>query len=170
MRTFFVFLSIFLLVISCKSQPPVEKPEKPAKAVPTIKVKEPVFEVVSIAIIKAELINTQFEAIVKIENQNDFALDLKSLTYELYGNGAFWASGKGLDILHIPAGESCQTKFYFTMNFINMSRKLLDDIIDLRQVNYRFAGTVEVAPDMQKLSSFYMKFEESGFSIVKEKA
>jgi hypothetical protein len=88
----------------------------------------------------------------------------------LYGNGKLWADGKSKDVLNVPAQSSCQTEFRFSMNFINMSRPLLDDIIAKRQVSYRFAGNVEVEPDIPNIESFNMNFERSGLSGVKAKA
>ena len=127
----------------------------------------PKFEIISIAIIQSDLVNTEFEAVLKIGNPNYFALDLSSLRYELYGDGTFWASGIENDVLHIPAQDSLETEFRFTMNFIDMSRKLLDDVIAMRQVRYRFSGNVEAVPDICGVSPFNIRFEQSGLSNVK---
>jgi len=165
MRKFLFFLAIPLLLTVCKSKPAVLEIVNE----PEIEILEPEFNVVSIVILQADLINTQFEAVVRIDNPNKFAVDLSSLNYELYGNGKFWANGKEQDILHIPALSSCETEFRFSMNFINMNRKLLDDVIALRQVRYRFAGDVEVEPDISKLPAFHMNFERTGLSEVRPK-
>jgi hypothetical protein len=54
------------------------------------------------------------------------------------------------------------------MNFINMKRKLLDDIIALRQVRYRVAGSVKMETGIESLPVFNMKFDLSGNSPVKK--
>jgi len=160
MRKLSVFLSItILLFAACKSPP----------AVVDSRVKNPEFDIITIAVIQADLVNTLFEAVVKIDNPNNFAVELASINYKLYGNGKFWATGKALDILYIPANSSCETEFHFSMNFINMNRKLLDDVITMRMVNYRFEGDVEVEPVASGVSAFQMSFERSGLSEVKEK-
>jgi len=166
MRKYLFIIVIFSLLAGCKSQKPVE-PELVEFEI--IKVINPKFNIISISVIQADLINTQFEALIKIENPNRFAVNLSSLGYELYGDGKLWADGKGKNVLHVPAQSSCQTEFRFSMNFINMSRPLLDDIIAKRQVRYRFAGNVEVEPVIPNTGSFYMNFEQSGYSGVKEK-
>jgi len=155
-----IFLLLFaILFITCKSQPVlVELP---------VEVIEPKFEVISIYIIQADLVVTEFEAVIKIDNPNNFAVTLSSIKYELYGNDHFWADGVANDILNIPAKSTEKTKFRFTMNFINTSRKLLDDVIAMRQVNYRFKGHAEVKPDIQNIHAFNVKFDCSGFSEVK---
>jgi len=174
MRRFLFFLlpivTIFLLS-ACKTQPPAP-PEivEEEPVIEVIEVIEPQFNIVSIAIIQADLVNTQFEAVIRIDNPNQFAVDLSSLSYQLYGNGKFWADGKGDDVLHVPALSSCETEFQFTMNFINMSRSLLDDVIAMREVRYRFSGDVEVDAVVPRVPSFQMTFERSGLSEVKQKA
>lgn len=166
MRNFLLFSLIMALLIACRSKPPAE-PEVQPEIQPEIIVLQPTFNIVSISIIKAELINTEFEAAIRIDNPNDFPLNLSSLTYELYGNGAFWASGKGEDILHIPANSSSETHFRFIKNFMGMNRRLLDDIIALRDVAYRFAGTVIVEAGIPNVPPFYVNYEISGFSEVR---
>jgi len=167
MRKFLSFLLLITLLCACKSKPQiaVEEPEPE----PVI-VLEPVFEIASIYIIQADLVNTQFETVLKVTNPNEFALILSSLKYQLYGNGLFWAEGRGNDILQIPAKSSSETKFRFTMNFINMNRRLLDDVIAMRQVRYRFRGETEIQPDVPSLRPFLMNFDCSGLSDVKQRA
>jgi len=137
---------------------------------PEIEVIEPSFEVVSIYIIQADIVVTEFEAVIKIDNPNDFDVELSSIAYELYGNNAFWAGGTVKDIFVVPAQSSGETKFRFTMNFINMNRRLLDDVIAMRQVNYRFRGKAQVKPDIPKVDIFHVDFDCSGFSEVKRRA
>jgi len=164
MRKLLFFLLILTLLSACKTRPQELNP------VETEPVLEPVFELVSIIIIQADLINTQFEAVLKVTNPNRFALSLSSLKYQLYGNNLFWAEGRGSSILHVPANSERETTFRFTMNFIDMNRRLLDDIIAMRQVNYRFKGEAEIKPEVPHTPSFTMNFDIFGLSNVKPKA
>jgi len=166
MRKFLSFLLLITLLCACKSQPQIAVGEPE----PVIEVLEPVFEITSIHIIQADLVNTQFETVLKVTNPNEFTLSLSSLKYRLYGNGLLWADGSGNDILHIPAKSSSETKFRFSMNFINMNRRLLDDVIAMRQVSYRFRGEAEVQPDVPRLPPFVMNFDCAGLSDVKQRA
>ena len=52
------------------------------------------------------------------------------------------------------------------MNFINMRRDLLDQVIQLRQVQYRFKGKAEVSTGIEYLPSFVMTFDRQGLSGV----
>jgi len=157
------FLLFALLFITCKSQPKIIE-ELP------INVIEPEFKVSSIYIIQADIVVTEFEAVIKIDNPNSFASVLSSIKYDLYGNNFHWAEGIVNDILHIPAKSSCETKFRFQMNFINTNRKLLDDVIAMRQIKYRFKGQADVKFDIPKVPAYIVNFDCSGLSDVKKKA
>jgi len=161
MRLLFLIPVIFLAACTSPPQAPIN---------PVVEVQEPEFEIISIAIIRGELINTQFEAVLKIDNPNIFPVELSSLKYELYGNGLFWADGLENDILNIPAQSSKEAKFRFSMNFINMNRRILDDVIAMRQVQYRFRGNAQVRAALPRLSPFTMNYDISGLSEVKPTA
>ena len=167
MRRYLFFVLIIPFLTVCKSPP---QAAQPVIEIPKIEVKQPDFKIISIAIIQADLINTEFEAVLMIDNPNDFPVELSSIQYELHGNGMFWADGKENNILIIPAKSSSETNFYFSMNFINMNRKILDDVIKLRNVQYRFKGGVEVKAAISHVPPFPMIFDCSGYSEVKQKA
>jgi LEA14-like dessication related protein len=156
-----LFLTVFLFT-ACKTKPETID-------VPEIEIAEPVFEVVSIIILQADLVVTEFETVLKIINPNEFAVELSSLTYELFGNGSLWVTGAASDILHIPAFSSAETRFKFNMNFINMSRRLLDDVIAMRPVNYRLRGEAEVHPVIPRIQAFRMNYDQSGVSEVRRR-
>jgi LEA14-like dessication related protein len=130
------------------------------------RIMEPQFTITSIAIMQAELINTRFRVCLRIDNPNIFPVSLSSMGYELYGEGRFWADGREKEILVIPAQGSSETNLFLIMNFINMKRQLLDDIIAMRLVRYRFTGNVEVGTGVSWLPSFNMGFDRSGNSVV----
>jgi len=181
----FIFILIVFLFAACKSQPQPEpvvrqvvpepvvvRPVEPQPVVPepVIEVIEPLFEIISIAIIQGELVNTLFESVLKIDNPNEFAVELSALKYELHGNGLFWADGIENDILHVPAKSSLETKFRFSMNFIDMNRRLLDDIIAMRQVRYNFKGNALVQAVIPRVPPFSMDFDCAGMSEVRPRA
>jgi LEA14-like dessication related protein len=130
------------------------------------RIREPVFSIASIAVSQAELINTRFRVSLRIDNPNLFPVTLSAFKYELYGDGLYWAGGQEKNLLLIPGMGSAETKLFLSMNFINMRRHLLDEIIALRNVKYRFTGDVEVCIDIPWLPCFKMKFDHSGYSEV----
>ncbi|MCL2720853.1 MAG: LEA type 2 family protein [Treponema sp.] len=160
MRKLIFYIIIIFIFISCASQPQTAQ---------RLDVKEPSFEVVSIFILQADIVVTEFEAVIRIENPNDFAMELSSITYELYGNNLFWAGNTVNNIVQIPANSSRETRFTFSMNFINMNRQLLDDVIAMRQVNYRFRGKAQVRPSIPNVPFFPVDFDCRGLSEVRRR-
>ena len=135
---------------------------------PEVEIIEPVFEIISIVILQGDIVVTEFEAVLKITNPNEFAVELKSLTYKLFGNGPLWAQGGSEIFMQIPPHSSRETNFRFSMNFIDMRRSLLDDVIAMRNVNYRFIGHAQIQPILSGVSSFIANFDCSGHSEVKQ--
>jgi len=167
MRKYINVILIAVILMSASLQACKSKP--PAAAAAPIEILEPSFEVTSIYILQADLVVTEFEAVIKIDNPNEFAMELSSIVYELYGNNRFWAGGKTNNIFQIPASASGETRFTFSMNFIDMSRPLLDDVIAMRRVNYRFKGQAQVQPNIPNSSAFGADFDCSGYSEVKKR-
>jgi LEA14-like dessication related protein len=130
------------------------------------RIREPEFEIVSIAILQAELINTRFKVKLKIRNPNSFPLTLSSFQYELYGAGRFWADGSKKNIYSIPGNGEAEEDLFLVMNFIEMRRDLLDQVIEMRQVRYRFAGEAKMDTGIEYLPSFTSRFDISGDSEV----
>jgi len=131
--------------------------------------REPRFNITSIAILKAELINTRFRVGMRIDNPNPFPLELSGFIYELYGNGRLWADGTERKALVVDSNSSLQSDLFLIMNFINMERSLLNQIINLVDVNYRFTGKTQVSTGIDYLPKFNTGFDLSGYSKVLEK-
>jgi LEA14-like dessication related protein len=160
MRKYLVLLAVFFLLTACKSSP------GSSAALNIKQVEEPQFAITSITILQADLINTRLKLSLKIDNPNIIPITLSSLHYELYGNDRFWTSGVKKDLPVIPAQSSSEVSFEFEMNFSNMRRQLLDDIIALRQVHYRIVGYVDVETGISRLPDFRINFDYSGDSEV----
>ena len=129
-------------------------------------IREPVFTITAIAILKAELVNTRFRVGLKIENPNHFPVDLSAFSYTLYGNGLFWADGTEKDIITVAEKSTLTGNLFLVMNFIDMPRGLLDQIARLEDVNYRFTGEAEIVTGVEYLPKFKSGFDISGYSVV----
>ena len=132
-------------------------------------VQPPRFNVTEIAIIKAELVNTRFRVGLKIDNPNPFPIELSAFSFNLYGNGMLWADGAEKNIIRVRENSSLEGNLMLLMNFINMNRALLDQIISLEDVNYRFAGDVQISTGIDFLPKFNDGFDVSGYSKVLER-
>ena len=129
-------------------------------------VRAPEFTITSIAILKAELVNTGFRLGLRIVNPNPYSVNLSALSYVLYGNGRRWADGLERKIGSVPGKSALQGHLVLGMNFIDMGRDLFDQIVNLVDVNYRFAGNAIVTTGVDYLPSFDSGFDLSGYSIV----
>jgi LEA14-like dessication related protein len=131
-------------------------------------IRTPEFHVTGIAVSQADLINTRLRVEFRVDNPNPFPVDLSAFTYKLYGEDRFWAEGTRAAPLHVPAAGSAATQVELSMNFINMNRKLFDDILAMKQVNYRFIGESLIAlPRLNTIEfnqSFHLPFDLNGKS------
>ena len=132
-------------------------------------VRAPQFSIGDIAILKAELINTRFRVKLKIENPNPFPIELGAFNYRLYGEGRFWADGNERNRIIVDGKSILEGDVFLVMNFIGMERSLLDQIINLVDVNYRFAGEAQVYTGLEYLPVFGTSFSLSGYSEVLER-
>ncbi|MHB9293753.1 hypothetical protein Holit_02883 [Hollandina sp. SP2] len=130
------------------------------------RIREPKFTITTIVVNQGELINTRLKVGLRIDNPNTFPLELSSLAYEFYGDERFWADGTDPVVRHIPAQSSTQAQILMEMNFIDMNRKLLEDILLAKQVYYRFTGEVAVLTTIEYLPRFCVDFDLSGNSVV----
>jgi LEA14-like dessication related protein len=139
-------------------------PVKAAAAFPLIF--EPEFHIVSVAVKKDELIDTRFKVKIRLSNPNLFPVELSAFSFELYNGSRLWAGGSKKNIMLIPQGQSAETDLFLTMNFIDMRRSLLDQVIAMEQIDYRLAGEATVSTGIDYLPRFRWKFDQSGRSVV----
>jgi len=132
-------------------------------------IQEPRFNITSIAVLKAELINTRFRVNMRIDNPNPFPLEMSGLSYELYGNGRHWADGIDKNSFVVNGRSSVQGDLYLMMNFINMERSLLNQIVNLVDVNYHFTGEAQISTGIDYFPKFKTGFDISGYSKVLDK-
>ncbi|MDR0998685.1 MAG: LEA type 2 family protein, partial [Treponema sp.] len=132
------------------------------------RIRAPEFTITSIAVMRAELINIRFRVDLRIDNPNMFPVRLSSLEYELYGASRFWGDGKTTVNLEVPPGGYAETRLNLVMNFINMRRELLDEVIALGQVPYRFTGEALIDTGLPALPGFRAGCVRSGYSAVLE--
>jgi LEA14-like dessication related protein len=176
MKNFISPLLGLVLFTSCASNPvfpklseppaPVLSSERIEAPAPELQIQEPVFTITSIAVMKAELINTRFKVSLRVDNPNSVPLELSAFTYELYAGGRFWADGGETAVMQIPPGGFAEKDLFLMMNFLNMKREVLDQIIALKAVRYRFSGNVLVSTGIENLPQFTMRFDRSGESPV----
>jgi LEA14-like dessication related protein len=127
---------------------------------------EPEFHIVSVVVQMADIIDTGFKVKMYIGNPNFFPVKLSDFSFGLYNGSRLWASGNRKNITVIPPEQSAEIDLLLTMNFIDMGRKLLDQVIGMEQIDYRFTGEATVDTGIEHLPCFHWKFDQSGRSPV----
>jgi len=122
----------------------------------------PEFRIASIRILKDELINTRLRVDLEILNPNMFQLSFAALDYKLFGEGRYWASDSLAKAFAVPALQTATASLYLTMNFTDMSRSLLDQVMKLSAVNYRLTGAGRIDTGLEFLPQFILPFDMSG--------
>jgi LEA14-like dessication related protein len=130
------------------------------------RIRAPTFTVTAIVVNQGELINTRLKVALKIDNPNAFPLQLSGLAYAFYGDQRFWADGNDRAVRHIPPQSSTEAQISMVMNFIDMNRKLLEDILTAKQIDYRLTGEAAVLTTNEYLPRFSVDFDLSGNSVV----
>ncbi len=131
-------------------------------------IRPPVFSIRRIKIKKAELINTRFEVVLRVENPNAVPLTFDALNYELYGEGRRWTDGSSAESFTVGANGAVDKKLMLVMNFIDMKRDLLDQVIRLEVVDYRFTGDARITPALKDFPEFVLPYELDGRTSVIE--
>ncbi len=121
----------------------------------------PSFTVTSIAIRQADLINTRLLVSLRVHNPNAFPVSLGGFSYELHGEGRYWASGSLARPSPVPALGSADITLELTMNFTTMNRQVLDQVMNLERLAYRLKGTVTVDMGLEVLPPFTLPFNLS---------
>ncbi len=122
----------------------------------------PVLRIAAIRILKDELINTRLRVDLEIRNPNIFQLSFSTLDYKLFGEGRYWAGDSLAKMFAVPALETATASLYLTMNFTDMSRSLLDQVIKLAAVNYRLVGAGRIDTGLAFLPQFTLPFDMAG--------
>ncbi len=122
----------------------------------------PVLRIASIRILKDELINTRLRVDLEILNPNIFPLSFAALDYKLFGEGRYWASDSLARAFAVPALQTATASLYLTMNFTDMSRSLLDQVIKLSAVNYRLVGAGRIDTGLDFFPQFILPFDMAG--------
>ncbi|HOX92594.1 MAG TPA: LEA type 2 family protein, partial [Spirochaetales bacterium] len=125
---------------------------------------KPVFELVSIVISQDDIINTKLLLGLSIRNPNAFPISLSLFSYDLYGEKKHWASGKLSAASEIPAFGTRVVNLELVMNFTQMNRAILDQVLRMDKVNYRLSGSASV--DMQRIPPYTQAYDLSGSTTV----
>ena len=134
-------LLAFLLAAACAAPPPAPAA---APAAPEPQLREPLFRVSSIRILRDRLVTTELLLGFEVENPNDFPLALESCSWSLEAEGKPWVKGSlgggSEEPIVAPAGATIVRELEVELNFADSDRRLFDLIARLGSVRYRLRG------------------------------
>jgi predicted small lipoprotein YifL len=160
------------LGVSCATKKPAELPPPPPApewAATERVVREPVFRITSIRVMRDLLVTTELRLGLEVENPNDFPLALDSFSWRFWAEGRPWASGEApgsacgaAGPLLIPARGKAERRLDFEMNFADRDRRLFDLVARLSSVSYRLFGEARLSTPEAGIPAFGSRFDESG--------
>ncbi len=130
------------------------------------RIKDPVFNIKRVRVKQAELVNTRLLLDVSIENPNSVDLVFDTMDYTFYGEGRWWAESRHFEAATIPARENMAVELELIMNFIDMKRSLLDQVIKMARIGYRLTGSARIRVEIEGFPPFEFPFAIVGESPV----
>ncbi len=129
-------------------------------------IREPTLSVQSIRILQYELVNSYLHIVLEVRNPNGFPIDFSGASYQFFGEGQRWASGKALKAQPLPALGSGIVLLPINLNFADTGRALFDLVAQLKTVRYRLSGTAVILTGLDILPSFDISFDAQGSTRV----
>ncbi len=129
-------------------------------------IREPTLSVQSIRILQHELVNSYLQLVLEVRNPNGFPIDFSGASYQFFGEGQRWASGKALKAQPLPALGSGIVLLPINLNFTDTGRSLYDLVAKLKTVRYRLSGTALILTGLDILPIFELSFDAQGSTRV----
>jgi LEA14-like dessication related protein len=113
----------------------------------------------------ANLVNLSkidFGVIWEVENNNNFAMSVKNLTYNLSVNNSRWAGGNVTGSPQIAAGRKTEIPLTVSVSTLSMVRDLTEIIKNGTNVSYLCGGNINLGAALPGLDDFGTPFNFSG--------
>jgi LEA14-like dessication related protein len=108
------------------------------------------------------LSNIEFEINWEVENNNNFAMNVKDLNYSLTVNNSTWTSGRAANAPQISANRRTTIPIVFSINALAMVREITEIITRGTDVAYVCNGNINLGMALQGLSDLNNPFNFSG--------
>jgi len=110
------------------------------------------------------LTNIEFELNWEVENNNNFAMNVKDLIFNFAVNNSTWASGRIPDYPQIAANRKTSIPLTFSLNSLSMIRDITSIVTQGGNINYSCAGNLNLGSALPGLSDFNTPFNYAGTS------
>lgn len=106
--------------------------------------KDPSIHLEKVEVVRAKLLEQKFNLYFRIENPNDFSLDIADLGYSVYLNDIQLASGQSSISYELPANSSTQIKVPVRTNLWRNLKQVIKMLKNPNDpIHYRLEGQVE---------------------------
>lgn len=141
------------------NEPP---PTEQALSLPLLKV--PSLSFGGIRVKNMSLSNIDFELNWEVENNNNFAMNVKDLIFDFAVNNSTWTSGKIPGSPQVAANKKTSIPLTFSINNISMVKDITSIITQGGNINYNCGGNLKLGAALQGLDDFNTPFNFSGTS------
>ena len=131
-------------------------------ALPLLKV--PVLTFNGIRAENISLTRLDFKAMLEIENNNNFAMNVKDFNYNLMVNNSRWGDGKVANNTQIPAGRKVQIPIDISFSSLSMVAELTRIITNSSDVNFSCTGNYTLGAALPGLDDFSSPFDFAGLT------
>ena len=121
------------------------------------KLEAPELTIVSVDVVKADLLQQQLRVRMHVQNPNDRSLSVRGVTYELEVAGQPFAHGESEKNFEIPALGSTDFDVGVTANAASALLRLASGGKQLENVEYRMVGKVSLASGLIRSIPFDKK-------------
>jgi LEA14-like dessication related protein len=131
-----------------------------AASLPLLKVPIISFKGINVKNLSASKID--FGVTWEVENNNNFAMSVKDLSYNLTVNNSRWAGGSVPGAPQIAAGRKTEIPLTISINSLSMVRSLTEIITNGTNVSYLCGGNLKLGAALPGLDDFGTPFNFSG--------
>ncbi len=133
----------------------------PAVKIPSVKLS-------SISLKKTGLTSVDLEAVLQINNPNNFGLNMDKFNYALNINGEKWVSGIKSTTITLNQKGNSDIRVPVSLNILNVGRSVINMINNGTQLDYNLSGSAEMGSTLPMFGAQPLNFNKSGqVSIIK---
>jgi LEA14-like dessication related protein len=128
--------------------------------IPSIKI--PAVSLNSIKLKRLTLTGAEIDLAIGINNPNSFGFIINILQYGLTINQAKWVDGQTSENTNIRGKNNNILQIPFSLNFIQISSSLYQEISSGRSLNYQFNGEASLSSSLDMLGDVKLPFDIAG--------
>lgn len=135
---------------------PISKSDK----LPTLK--RPSVRLSNLKLNNFSLTNATFNLELRVDNPNQWTLNLNDMDYNLVVNNTKWAVGEISEKVAIKSNNTSIIQIPFALNYLDVGSSVFSMIKNNSDFEYKLTGNADVGSSIKFLENFSFPFEKSG--------